>query len=73
MLPALERRPATEAVARMEPEGWGLEAERRRMAAEACLVARKTLCRGQRLVLCGTIMGGSLVDFRTGLGSSYSP
>ena len=43
MLPALERRPATEAVARMEPEGCGLEGDGRRMAAEACLVARKTL------------------------------
>ena len=44
MPPALERRPATEAVARMEPEGEGLEGEGWSMAAEACLVARKTLC-----------------------------
>ena len=67
MLPALERRPATEAVARMEPEGWGLDGEGRRMAAEACLVARKTLRRvravsvfiyvGRKL----TVVGG-LVD-----------
>lgn len=41
--PALERRPATEAVAIMEPDGRGLEGEVRRMAFAAYLVARKTL------------------------------
>lgn len=41
--PALERRPATEAVAMMEPEGWGFDAEVCCMAVEACLVAKKTL------------------------------
>ena len=43
MLPALERRPATEAVAIIEPEGCGFRLEVRSMALEACLVARKTL------------------------------
>ena len=46
MEPALERRPATEAVAMMEPEGYGLEGEVRCMAREACLDARKTLDQG---------------------------
>ena len=41
--PAFERRPATEAVAMMEPDGCGLEGEVRRMAPAAYLVARKTL------------------------------
>ena len=44
MLPALERSPATEAVQMMLPEGEGLEDEVSCMAAEACLIARKTLC-----------------------------
>lgn len=47
--PALERRPATDAVAIMEPEGCGLESEGWRMALAACLVARKTL-RGKGLI-----------------------
>ena len=47
MLPALERRPATEAVARMEPWGEGLVADVWSMAAEACLMARKTLFWGE--------------------------
>lgn len=41
--PALERRPATEAVAIMEPDGCGLECEVRRIAFAAYLLARKTL------------------------------
>ena len=43
MLPALERRPATEAVAIIEPDGRGFEGEVVSMAQEACFVARKTL------------------------------
>lgn len=41
--PALERRPATDAVAIMEPDGCGLEDDVWRIALAACLVARKTL------------------------------
>lgn len=40
MGPALDRRPATEAVLMMEPLGLGLFCS---MALAACLVARKTL------------------------------
>ena len=48
MPPALERRPATEAVAIMEPPGWGLVGEVWSMARAACLVAMKTLGGGGR-------------------------
>lgn len=41
--PALERRPARDAVAIMEPDECGLEGEVFCMALAACLVARKTL------------------------------
>ena len=60
MLPALERRPATEAVARMEPEGWCFEGEVWSMAAEACLVAMKTL------------VGGSGVSYLTCLSMGWA-
>ena len=43
MGPALLRRPATEAVARKEPELEGLLGEVRRMAGVECLRERKTL------------------------------
>lgn len=43
MLPALERRPATDAVAMMLPEGVGFSADVFFMAGAACLAARKTL------------------------------
>jgi hypothetical protein len=41
--PALERRPAIDAVAIIEPDGEGLEGEVWSMAFAACLVATKTL------------------------------
>lgn len=41
--PALERSPATDAVAMMEPEGVGLDFEVLSMAFAAYLVAKKTL------------------------------
>lgn len=44
--PALERRPATEAVAIIEPEEVGLKGDVRSMALAAYLAARKTLQRG---------------------------
>ena len=43
MLPALERSPATEAVAIIEPDGEGFDALVCDMAGVACLAARKTL------------------------------
>ena len=46
--PALDRRPATEAVAMMEPEGWGFWGEVTSIAFAAYLVARKTLLWGYR-------------------------
>lgn len=44
----MERNPATEAVAMMEPEGHDLEDEVRRMARDACLVARNMLMSAQK-------------------------
>jgi hypothetical protein len=41
--PALERRPATEAVAIMLPPGFGFSGDVRFIAGAACLAARKTL------------------------------
>ncbi len=41
--PALERKPAIDAVAIIEPDGEGLEGEVWSMAFAACLVATKTL------------------------------
>ena len=50
MLPALERRPATEAVAIIEPPEVGLTAVVWSMPRAACLVARKTLKGGVRIL-----------------------
>ena len=47
MEPAFERIPATEAVAIMLPEGWGLDSEVWSIARAACLVARKTLAKSE--------------------------
>lgn len=43
VLPALERRPATDAVAMMLPEAVGFSGDVFFMAGAACLAARKTL------------------------------
>lgn len=65
MLPALERSPATEAVAMMEPEGWGLVVGWvRRMAGGQCLRARKTLD-GWALVAERFMQGERIVDLKT--------
>lgn len=48
--PALERRPAMDAVAMMEPDEVGLEGEVRSIAFAAYLAARKTLSNKARLI-----------------------
>jgi len=62
--PALERRPATEAVAIMEPEGCGLLREVVSMAREAYLAARKTESVFVRIIFMKPMLSSSQNTFR---------